>query len=222
QRTDLFNARIQGAVVRNRLFGRNIALVCNPLTTSADELPAVRRTLEDAGATVTTEILLKPALEQVTPQQLQKVTQQAAFPNTATQITADDLLNRLAAAIGSSTAAIIPVLQQTNLLKVNGDPTKPISAIVYLGGIDDAGKYLNDIDIPFLHGCTQRGITVAATECVESEQSAMAEYKKVAPITIDNIDRAAGRIAMVLALSTGQHGNYGYKDTAEDVVPDCE
>ncbi len=54
------------------------------------------------------------------------------------------------------------------------------------------------------------------------EVSAAPSYKKAASVTIDNIDRVAGRVAMVWALANNQRGHFGFRDEANDVVPEPE
>ncbi len=44
--------------------------------------------------------------------------------------------------------------------------------------------------------------------------------QEIVPITVDNIDHAAGRIALILALAGNQHGHFGYQPNADDVAPE--
>lgn len=222
QRTDRFNAQTQRILLDGRLYGRNIALVCNPTPNATIAVEALRQTLESAGASVTVEVTVKPAMAQLTQEQMERLAQKMGLPRTHTRRAPADLLRRLALEIGVSPANAVKTLEQAKLITVNGEPSRPISSIIFLGGASDTGNYIADIDMPFLRACTDRRITVAAAEPLETPYSAIKDYQKVAPITIDNIDRAAGRIALAFALATGQNGNFGYKPTADDVAPELE
>lgn len=222
QRTDQFNERTQPLLVRNRLLNRNVALVCNGFVFPEGKVQAVRDTLRQAGATITADITIKPALMQLESKQVKELLQQLGV-TPGQQPAVHDLSYRLGQDIGRGWTNIAALLQREKLIRVEGDTNIPISMIVYLGGttvsMEDS---LADIDLPFLRACTERELRVAATEPFEVTRSLVEDYQKVVPITIDNIDRAAGRIALVLALSSNRQGDFGYKSTADDVVPDTE
>lgn len=222
QQTDLFNERTQQKLVGGLLANRNVALIENAFVFPDNKVDDVRRVLDRAGATITVEITLKPGLMQATPEQVQAICRQL-------QITSDkpedisDLLYRLGKDLGNGSTALADALQHKKLIHFSGDITKPISTVVYLGGgIDSPEDSLNSVDLPFLRACVERELHVAATEPFEAKRSMAAEYQKVVPITIDNIDRAAGRTALILALAGNRQGHFGYKPNADDVVPDTE
>jgi len=133
---------------------------------------------------------------------------------------AGNLMQLLAADLGSDLFHIVPALQKEKLISIRGDTTLPISTVVLLGGGDDAsGSVVKAIDLPFLQACDERELRLAAVEPLKSPHSAITLYRKAAPITVDNIDRPAGRIALIFALAENQSGDYGYKSTANDVMP---
>ena len=220
ERTDRFTERTLPLLVKNRMFGRNVVLVQNTVTFPDEKMTAVREAFTLAGATITAEVALKPALLQVTPEQVERVyvrVQRAppAKPGT------DDLLRLLAADLGSDLFTVARALQKEKLIAVRGDTTIPISTVVLLGGGNDTtGQAAKVIDVPFLQACAKRKLRLAAVEPLQTARSVIPLYRKVASITVDDIDRAAGRIALIFALSTDQSGNYGYKSTADDVIPE--
>jgi hypothetical protein len=229
ERSNLFNARTQGVLVRHRIVARNIALVSNPVQRDSEQVDVVRRILEEAGplmrapppATVSVEIQMNPALQPVLPDQITAIYQRLNIGDVPTRDPVGDLLRRLAHGLGVGSTQVISALSDAKLITVSGDPSQPVSMVVFLGGSADKMNYLTT-DIPFLRGCVERNLLVAATEPLETPHSLMHDYQKVAPITIDNIDRVAGRVALVLALANQQHGHFGYKPTAQDVAPACE
>ena len=98
----------------------------------------------------------------------------------------------------------------------------PVSTLIYLGGAGESDQFLNDIDLPFLRGCRGREIKIVATERLDAPVSLITQYQKYADITIDNIDLAAGRSALILSLTHSKGGSYGFKDSADATVPDNE
>jgi len=223
QRTDLFNQRTQALLVHKRLLYRNVVLVCDGFVFPEDQMQAVRQTLQQAGATVTAEIILKPGLMQVAPERVKAMYQQIGISADG-EPSVQDLLYRFGRDTGRGWTSITQVLEGEKLIRVSGDINMPISTVVYLGGsITSPEDPLNTIDFPFLRACVERRLHIAAAEEFDEKRpSVMSDYQKYAPIAIDNINKAAGRIALVLALSANRQGHFGYRPNADDVAPDIE
>ena len=223
-RTDQFNRRTLPMLVRNRMFGRNVILVQNVLTFPDEKKAAVRDALEQAGAAVTAEVMLKPALLQITPEQIERLYMRSNVPAQNRKATMDGLMRALAGDLGNGLNGITPAMEKEKLLVVRGDISLPISTVVLLGGgIEPARNIAKTLDMPLLEACSQRRLRVAATEAFDTPQSVIPLYRKAVPITVDNVDYAAGRIALILTLSAPDlRGHYGYKATADDVMPDIE
>lgn len=222
QRTDRFNQRTQPLLVRNRLTDRNVLLVQDAVVFPDDEVSPVRETLEASGAHVTAILSLKPALLQLTPTQMLSIARRLGEP-ALHPARVEYLLARLTKDVGRRDGRMLAALQQEHLVRVKGDITQPVSIVVLMGGM--VGKQKDSVqrlDVPFLRGCQARQLRVAAVEAFEMPRSAIADYRKAIPLTVDNIDRVAGRTALVLALSGRHNGHFGYKDTADDVAPDFE
>lgn len=218
--TDRFTDRTLPLLVKNRMFGRNVVLVQNTVTFPDEKMTAVREAFTLAGATITAEVALKPTLLQVTPEQAGRIYMRAQRTPPEKAGTGN-LMRLLATDLGSDLFHVVPALQKEKLISVRGDTTLPISTVVLLGGGDDAaGLSVKSIDIPFLQACDERELRLAAVEPLQTTRSAITLYRKAAPITVDDIDRAAGRIALIFALSENQAGDYGYKSTANDVMPE--
>lgn len=216
---DQFNIATGALLVRGRLYGRTIALVSNPVFNPA-AVADVRRTLEHAGARVTVEITMRPLLHELTPEQISAIYRKMGVAPPRPQQAAAGLMRRLPAAIGAGTDEMARLLEAGKLIRVKGDPAQPVSVIIFLGGVSEEDNYLNDADLPFLRGCIERGVTTVATERMDAPMSLISTYQKFVHYTIDNIDREAGRIALVIALSKDKPGNYGFKSSADKVVPE--
>jgi len=221
-RTDRFTDRILPLLVKNRMFGRNVVLVQNAVTFPNGEMAAVREAFTQAGATITAEVTLKPSLLLASPEQIGRIYLriQRTLPENAG---AGDLMRLLATDLGNDFFNAASALQKEKFIAVRGDTTAPISTVVLLGGaIDDSAMAAKKIDVPFLQACAARKLRLAAVERLNTVQTVIPLYSKAAPITVDNIDRAAGRAALIFALSANLSGNYGYKRGADDVLPDID
>ena len=222
QHTDQFNVRTQALLIGNRLANHNVALVVDAFVFPDDQVDAIRQALEQAGATVTTQITLKAGLLQVAPELVQNIYQQLQLP-AKSHTNISDLVYRLGQNLGRGGTDLADKLQQAQLVHIDGDLTTPVSSVIFLGGsIDSPQDSLNTVDLPFLRACAESDVLLAAAEPMEAPRSVVADYQKVVQITVDNIDRAAGRIALILALSGNRRGHFGYKPNADDVAPDAE
>lgn len=220
--SEQFNERTRMLLIRDRLSGRNVALVCNSLTFKDANVALVKKTLEEAGARVTVVITLRPELLQFKPEQQARIYSRLDLP-VGPEDGLETVMRTLGADIGRGSTPIVQAMVREKLIRVEGAYDEPISTVVLLGGATSQQRDVaRHIDLPFIAGCQRRGLRVAAVEQFEGEYSAMPVYRRVAPITIDNVDRVAGRIALVLALSEHRYGHYGFKDTADDVAPTVE
>jgi hypothetical protein len=183
---------------------------------------AVRTILEEAGANLTAEVVLKPSLLLAPPEQIDRVFARSRVPAEERKDTPDSLMRALGKDLGSGYYSMVAALEKEKLISANGDCDQPVSTVVLLGGgTDGSGLTPRMLDVSLLHACAERGLRVAAAEALDTEETAIPVYRKGGiPITVDNVDQAAGRIALVLALAENQRGNYGFKSTANDVSPE--
>lgn len=74
-------------------------------------------------------------------------------------------------------------------------------------------------DVTLAEAWQAQGVTVVGVEPVAAELSLMRTYQNAGIATIDDIDRAAGQMALPFAL-LGEKGAYGVKETADRVLPE--
>lgn len=223
ERSEDFTARTQPLLIQHRLDGMHVALVVNPLTAAQEELPAVRNVLRQAGAEVVLELKLRSTIRQLTERRIKAIYSNADITDGPERPLANDLMRRLGNITGVASESKLPSqLASAGLIEVKGDMKLPVTAIIYLGGAGEEEQFLNDIDLPFLRGCRGREIKVIATEHLDFPVSLVQQYRKYSAITIDNIDLAAGRSAMVLSLTQSKSGSFGFKDSADATVPESE
>jgi hypothetical protein len=222
KRAEQYAIRTQHLIVQDRLRDRNVALVHNAATfKDQGALDAVRQSLRDAGATVAVEITLKPALWELSPEELARLYTRMEIMTNAPSVA--DLMTRLALDLGRGWLPLARTLAAEKRIKLHGDEQSPVSTVVFCGGGPPMSDHAYDlVDLPFLKGCRQRQFRVAAVEVYDTPYSAIPSYTRVVPLTVDNVDHAAGRVALILALANGTYGHYGYKDTANALLPELE
>jgi hypothetical protein len=85
------------------------------------------------------------------------------------------------------------------------DPKKRDVASAFEGGV--------------IEGMVAARRRVSGVERLDSEPSQIKFYKSLGISTVDNIDKYAGRFALVQELAGNTTGDYGYKDTADAPIP---
>jgi hypothetical protein len=74
-----------------------------------------------------------------------------------------------------------------------------------------------------LSGLDKTGLPVIGVETSTSSESAIDLYRREGIASVDDVDTAAGRIALAILLAGGLDGHYGLKDSAADgIVPPIE
>jgi hypothetical protein len=69
-------------------------------------------------------------------------------------------------------------------------------------------------------GLADAGAPAVGVEATGDRTSAVEVFDRADLSTVDNVDTPAGRLALVLVLAGGERGNYGVKETAQDVLPE--
>jgi hypothetical protein len=136
----------------------------------------------------------------------------------------EDLSARLTREISRAVATgqnptLISYLQEEGLLTVSGDCTKPVSAVIVVGGAEggENGR-ISRVDLHLIDGLQEEGIEVVGVEESTGSGNSIKEYQRRKISTVDNVDTPWGRVALILALS-GQPGKYGTKPTAKQLLP---
>ena len=93
-------------------------------------------------------------------------------------------------------------------------------AVATAGATDDSAlqTFIQQRDLPLIDSWATGGATVVAVEPLQAEVSFLHLYQGSEIATVDAIDRAAGQIALPLAL-LGEAGNYGLRPTADRPLP---
>lgn len=73
-----------------------------------------------------------------------------------------------------------------------------------------------------ISGLRRNGVRVVAVERGDTDPSQVGWYEDRELPSVDSVDVAGGRAALVLLLAGDQGGSFGYKDSAEEPLPDPE
>ena len=71
-------------------------------------------------------------------------------------------------------------------------------------------------------GLAGRDVPVVGIERTDEEPSRVAVYRARGLSSVDSVDAQLGRVALAVLLAGGEEGQYGVKETADDVVPPME
>jgi hypothetical protein len=71
-------------------------------------------------------------------------------------------------------------------------------------------------------GLAESGVAAVGAETTIENPSAVGVWNGAGLSSVDNIDTAAGRLALALLLAGGEEGKYGIKDSADEVLPPVE
>jgi hypothetical protein len=120
-------------------------------------------------------------------------------------------------------------LRYTNLaadaLSVPGNPNAP-EVVIFLGGgappqdtPEGAVETLTAAESAMFEVWLEAGVRVVAAEPADTERSEVPLFQDIGVTSVDNVDQAAGRAALVQLATSLQDGSYGIKPTASDVFP---
>jgi Copper transport outer membrane protein, MctB len=90
--------------------------------------------------------------------------------------------------------------------------------VLYRDPAAERSAAVKQIEQGLLEGLRAAGKPVVGVETVDTDPSQVSFYSNQGLSSVDDIDSAGGRIALVLAL-TGARGNFGYKKTADAPLP---
>lgn len=239
---ELFARKTMPLLVRDRLFGKQIALVRTTESLGQKATDEFISALKLAGADVTSVTTLTADLAS-----LVSASGDDASPRTdkadplgnpsrlgtpavnstrgakdAGSLAPEDYLTALATSIAQGIHdPITDYLRSHDLVRVRGAYGVPADVVIVIGGgVEANATSWSALDVPFIRKVRALGTPVAAVEPLTVQTSYINHYKAEAALTVDNIDTAAGQIALILALSEGKTGHFGMKETGKPALPD--
>jgi len=87
-------------------------------------------------------------------------------------------------------------------------------------GVKERGdSRAQEIERAFLQELQKRTLAVVGVEASDADPSEIPRYKSLKLSSVDSVDISGGKIALVFTLA-GAQGNYGFKSTAKQPLPD--
>lgn len=121
---------------------------------------------------------------------------------------------------GEEAGNLLAILTELNAIALSqqgaGDPD---SVIVLAAGEPVSQIGAQYFFAPLAQALDRERITVVGAEQVATHPSLIPVFKEAQIPTVDNVDTAAGRMALVIMLAAGVRGHFGVKATAEGIMP---
>jgi hypothetical protein len=220
-RRDRYEQDTFPAVVGDRLAGRRVAMITLHQGTST-MFDDVRDAVTPAGGVVSFvgRLRLPPDL-----QDLADATAGTRFGALTEDL---ELLGPLAARLGAQIATggrMVRAMRRAVFASSSGE-LEGAEGIVLVRGEPPQGRPEEDVDredafvAAMVEGMETFETPIVGIERSDTEQSQVGWYQARELASVDNVDQAAGRAALVLSLAGGGVGAYGIKSSAEALLPE--
>ena len=145
----------------------------------------------------------------------------AVGPRFASLRSDDPRLRPLGRRIGEAVATggkLARRLQKRFPDRFGGRPVRADAIVLYRNPAPDRTVAVKQIEQGLIEGLRSAGKPVVGVETFETDPSQISFYSNQGLSSVDDVDSAGGRIALVLTLD-GARGNFGYKKTADAPLP---
>jgi hypothetical protein len=238
-----FSDAVLPALTRGTLVGRQVVVITDQGAIDDGLAPLIVAALRGAGAEVVTALRVDPRMSATTPATRQTLADALGLPRgtaarelvakaasaladrlATTRAQPDDVLGRL------EDAGFVAGLTDISLAEIGG---RGQAIVVVHGGTAQTEPAPSTFLVPLVEELvTADGMSVAAAEGLTSQPQFVEDLRASNAlsgdqlVTVDDVDRAMGQIALDLGLQRlldlGQGGDYGLKVNATDVVPPVE
>jgi hypothetical protein len=204
-------------LVHNRLRGKQVAVVfvgsVNPGMAST-----VERALADAGAQVARTRALKVPID------VRQLDARLAADSVGKSYVGNSKLESLGRALGEELVsggetplwnAVTEALAEYR----SGAAKPPVDGVVVVRTVSPQRGGTSRFLFGLYQGVSSPGLPAVGIEKTDTRFSAIEIFRKGGLSTVDDVDEPSGRLALVLLLAGAPAGNYGVKQTADDVLP---
>jgi hypothetical protein len=204
-------------LVRNRLHGKQFALVFVGKV-DAELRSAIERSLTDSGAL---EVRLRALKVPIDDQQLDS---RLAAVGGQREYIGKAKLQRLGKALGEELVSggdtpLWNALTDSLVLRTAGGGKPPVDGVVVVRTAPPQRDGTSRFLFGLYEGLSSLGLPAVGVESSDAASSAVAVYRSAGLSSVDDIDSPAGRLGLVLLLGGAPSGQYGFKKTADDVLP---
>lgn len=200
-------------IADTRLAGQAVAVVASGALPDGVQ-SGVRDAVRSAGGTVATVAQLRspPDIAQLG---------QAVGPRFASLRSDDRRLRPLGRRLGQALVAggkLARRLAKRFPDRFTGQPGAADAVVLYRDPATDRSAAIKQIEQGLVEGLRGAGKTVVGVETLDTDPSQISFFSNQGLSSVDDVDSAGGRIALVLTL-TGARGSFGYKKTADAPLP---
>ncbi|MDR7856157.1 copper transporter [Tissierella sp.] len=200
-------------IINNRLNGLNVGII---ETTDDYITSSIGRDLELAGAKVINVTTINSSM-----------TNKEGLSKLYEELNMEIPLDIVENSVSSITKSILtgihdPFLEELykkGYIKTSGNYNESIDYLIICGGsFTESIRRINLVDKPIVEVAKEYNIPILGVEKSNVNFSYIPRYRDFDISTVDNIDMIIGKVSMILSME-GNPGNYGIKDTADDVTP---
>jgi hypothetical protein len=204
-------------LVHNRLRGKRIAVV---FVGSVDGgvRSALNRALTDAGAQ---QLRLRALKVPIDPRQLDAAL--AANPHNRSYV-GNARLEALGNALGQELmfggdTPLWNALTDALVEERSGGSKQPADGVVVIRTVAPQRASTSRLLLGLYEGVAAAGVPAVGVETADASVSAVSIYRKTGLSSVDDVDKPAGQLALVLLLQGAPPGQYGLKQSADSFLP---
>jgi len=217
-----FSKRVLPVMLRGRLAGRRIAIITDHPVADAGLPQRLSDTLTQAGALVTsvTKIMRPFVSLRTSTEKAQALCEELQIEPAEGQDLRSLLASRLAEQLVLGLPEVPWRLARAGLIErsEDGNYQIPVDCVVLLTGPEHVSEVsVEKVDLPLVATCRQVNVRVVACEPRDTPNSMVSVFSGNIP-TVDNVDTPPGQLALALTAG-GKDGDYGVKDTADELLP---
>jgi hypothetical protein len=204
-------------LVQNRLKGHRIAVVFIGKVNSGLS-SAIERALDDSGGV---QIRLRALRMPVDNKQLDaKLSAQPGDHQYVGKSKLQQLGTDLAAElISGGDTPLWNTLSESLVEEQVGDSKRPVDGVVVARNVPPQRDGTSRFLFGLYQGLSTSGVPAVGVEASDAASSAVSVYESAGLSSVDDVDTPAGRLALVLLLAGSPNGQYGFKKSADDVLP---
>ena len=204
-------------LVHNRLRGKRLALVFVGRVKEELRSP-IESALTDSGAV---QVRLRALKVPVDDRQLDS--RLAAFGGQQDYI-GKARLERLGRALGQELVSggetpLWNVLTDSLVEQQAGGTKQPVDGVIVARTVPPQRDGTSRFLFGLYEGLSSQSVPAVGVESIDASSSAVAVYRSTGLSSVDDIDKPAGRLALVLLLDGSPSGQYGLKRSADDAFP---
>ncbi|HTS72570.1 MAG TPA: copper transporter [Gaiellaceae bacterium] len=212
-----FIAETYPTLVHNRLRGKRFAVLFVGKV-NGDIRSTIEQTLTDAGAKMLRLRALKVPVD--VPTLEAKLATQPASAAYAGSSKLDQLGGALGTELVSGGATPLwDSLTDTLVEHYVGSGKQPVDGVIVVRTVPPQKDGTSRMLFGLYHGLSSLGVPAVGVETTKTAKSAVPVYQKAGLSSIDDVDKQAGQLGLVLLLAGGSPGQYGLRASADDALP---